>query len=64
VVSSCSVAGEATTTTSERAEPVATVMDALLVYPELGYVVVALSNLDEPAADNVVDFFTLRMPTA
>ena len=34
----------------------------LRVYPELGYVVVGLSNLDPPAASNLIDFFTLRMP--
>jgi CubicO group peptidase (beta-lactamase class C family) len=34
----------------------------LRVYPELGYVVVALSNLDPPAASRLVDFFALRMP--
>jgi len=36
----------------------------LRVYPELGYVVVGLSNLDPPAASKLVDFFTLRMPVA
>jgi D-alanyl-D-alanine carboxypeptidase len=34
----------------------------LRVFPELGYVVVALSNLDPPAAPELVEFFTLRMP--
>jgi D-alanyl-D-alanine carboxypeptidase len=34
----------------------------LRVYPGLGYVVVGLSNLDPPAASNLVDFFGLRMP--
>ncbi|MGH9329458.1 MAG: serine hydrolase domain-containing protein, partial [Vicinamibacterales bacterium] len=34
----------------------------LRVYPELGYVLVGLSNLDPPAASRVVDFFALRMP--
>jgi D-alanyl-D-alanine carboxypeptidase len=34
----------------------------LRVFPELGYVVVALSNLDPPAASELVDFFGLRMP--
>jgi CubicO group peptidase (beta-lactamase class C family) len=34
----------------------------LRVFPELGYVVVSLSNLDPPAASEVVEFFTLRMP--
>jgi CubicO group peptidase (beta-lactamase class C family) len=34
----------------------------LRVYPQLGYVVVALSNLDPPAASELVDFFALRMP--
>jgi D-alanyl-D-alanine carboxypeptidase len=32
------------------------------VYPELGYVLVALSNLDPPAATSLVDFFAARMP--
>jgi CubicO group peptidase (beta-lactamase class C family) len=36
----------------------------LRVFPELGYVLVALSNLDPPAASRVVDFFALRMPAA
>jgi CubicO group peptidase (beta-lactamase class C family) len=34
----------------------------LRIYPELGYVVIALSNLDPPAASRLMDFFTLRMP--
>jgi D-alanyl-D-alanine carboxypeptidase len=34
----------------------------LRVFPELGYVVVSLSNLDPPAASELVEFFTLRMP--
>ena len=34
----------------------------LRVFPELGYVVVSLSNLDPPAASDLVEFFTLRMP--
>jgi D-alanyl-D-alanine carboxypeptidase len=34
----------------------------LRVYPELGYVVVGLSNLDPPAASQLVEFFALRMP--
>jgi D-alanyl-D-alanine carboxypeptidase len=34
----------------------------LRVYPELDYVVVALSNLDPPAASGLVEFFALRMP--
>jgi D-alanyl-D-alanine carboxypeptidase len=34
----------------------------LRIYPELGYVVVGLSNLDPPAASGLVDYFTLRMP--
>ncbi len=34
----------------------------LRVYPQLGYVLVALSNLDPPAASRVVDFYALRMP--
>jgi D-alanyl-D-alanine carboxypeptidase len=34
----------------------------LRVYPELGYVVVCLSNVDPPAASGLVEFFALRMP--
>ncbi len=34
----------------------------LRVYPKLGYVVVGLSNFDPPAAPQLVNFFTLRMP--
>ena len=34
----------------------------LRIYPELGYVVIGLSNLDPPAASVLADFFTLRMP--
>jgi D-alanyl-D-alanine carboxypeptidase len=34
----------------------------LRVFPELGFVVVSLSNLDPPAASELAEFFTLRMP--
>lgn len=34
----------------------------LRIYPELGYVVVSLSNLDPPAATGLADFFVARMP--
>ena len=34
----------------------------LRVFPELGYVVVGLSNLDPPVASELVEFFALRMP--
>jgi CubicO group peptidase (beta-lactamase class C family) len=34
----------------------------LRIFPELGYVVVGLSNLDPPAANRIVDFFASRMP--
>jgi CubicO group peptidase (beta-lactamase class C family) len=34
----------------------------LRVFPELGYVVVSLSNLDPPAASGLVEFLALRMP--
>ena len=34
----------------------------LRIFPKLGYVVVALSNLDPPAATALVEFFALRMP--
>ncbi|MFP5285761.1 MAG: serine hydrolase domain-containing protein, partial [Thermoanaerobaculia bacterium] len=36
----------------------------LRVYPELGYVLVSLSNLDPPAASRLTEFFSLRMPAA
>jgi D-alanyl-D-alanine carboxypeptidase len=34
----------------------------LRIFPQLGYVVVSLSNLDPPAASELVEFFTHRMP--
>jgi D-alanyl-D-alanine carboxypeptidase len=34
----------------------------LRIFPQLGYVVVSLSNLDPPAASELVEFFALRMP--
>ena len=34
----------------------------LRIFPKLGYVVVSLSNLDPPAASELVELFTLRMP--
>ena len=34
----------------------------LRVYPQLGYVLVGLSNFDPPAAENIVEFFSARMP--
>lgn len=34
----------------------------LRIYPELGYVLVGLSNLDPPAASRLTDFFAHRMP--
>jgi len=34
----------------------------LRVFPRLGYVVVCLSNLDPPAASQLVEYFGLRMP--
>ena len=36
----------------------------LRIYPESGYVVVALSNLDPPAASRIVDFIVARLPLA
>lgn len=36
----------------------------LRVFPQLGYVVICLSNLDPPTATRLVDFFTLRMPAS
>ncbi len=34
----------------------------LRIYPQLGYVLVCLSNLDPPAAERMLDFYELRMP--
>ena len=34
----------------------------LRVFPQLGYVVISLGNLDPPAASRLADFFTARMP--
>jgi D-alanyl-D-alanine carboxypeptidase len=34
----------------------------LRIFPELGYIVASLSNLDPPSASQLVEFFTLRMP--
>jgi D-alanyl-D-alanine carboxypeptidase len=34
------------------------------IYPESGYVIVALSNLDPPAAVKVIDFIAARLPLA
>jgi D-alanyl-D-alanine carboxypeptidase len=34
----------------------------LRIFPELGYVLVGLSNVDPPAASHLVDFFAVRMP--
>jgi CubicO group peptidase (beta-lactamase class C family) len=34
----------------------------LRIYPELGYVLVGLSNFDPPAASRLTEFFSLRMP--
>ena len=36
----------------------------LRIYPELGFVIVSLSNLDPPAASNLVEYYTARMPDA
>ena len=36
----------------------------LRIFPQLGVVIVCLSNLDPPAATRLVDFFTLRMPAS
>lgn len=36
----------------------------LLVFPQLGYVVICLSNLDPPAASRIADYFVQRMPTS
>lgn len=36
----------------------------LRVFPQLGYVVVGLSNFDPPEASRMVEYFTLRMPAS
>ncbi|HTQ81606.1 MAG TPA: serine hydrolase domain-containing protein [Thermoanaerobaculia bacterium] len=36
----------------------------LRIFPQLGYVVICLSNLDPPAASRVADFFIQRMPAS
>jgi D-alanyl-D-alanine carboxypeptidase len=36
----------------------------LRIFPELGYVVISLGNLDPPAASRLADFFTARMPAS
>jgi D-alanyl-D-alanine carboxypeptidase len=36
----------------------------LRIFPRLGTVVIALSNLDPPAATRLVDYFSLRMPVS
>lgn len=36
----------------------------LRIFPELGVVVIALSNLDPPAASRLADFYTARMPAS
>jgi D-alanyl-D-alanine carboxypeptidase len=35
---------------------------SLRIYPHLGYVLIGLSNLDPPAAENMVEHFAARMP--
>lgn len=35
----------------------------LRIFPALGLVIIALSNVDPPIATRLVDFYTLRMPT-
>lgn len=35
---------------------------SLLVYPELGYVLVSLANIDPPASERLTEFFSNRMP--
>ena len=34
----------------------------LRIFPDLGVVIVVLSNLDPPAADRLMGFYSLRMP--
>jgi D-alanyl-D-alanine carboxypeptidase len=36
----------------------------LRIFPQLGTVVISLSNLDPPAATRLVDYFSLRMPAS
>ena len=37
--------------------------DLVRIFPQLGYVVVGLSNLDPPAASELVNLFADRLPT-
>jgi D-alanyl-D-alanine carboxypeptidase len=34
----------------------------LRVFPNIGYVLIALSNFDPPAASKPIDYFEVRMP--
>ena len=36
----------------------------LKIYPELGVVVIALGNVDPPAAERLSDYYVRRMPVA
>ena len=36
---------------------------ALRIYPQSGYIVVVLANIDPPAADRIADWLDTRLPT-
>jgi hypothetical protein len=35
----------------------------LRIYPQSGYIVVVLANIDPPAADRIADWLDARLPT-
>jgi D-alanyl-D-alanine carboxypeptidase len=57
-----SVQGEAPLTSYGHGGGAPGMNGELRVFPELGYVVVGLSNLDPPVASGLVEYFALRMP--
>ena len=59
-----SIAGEGPTRSFGHAGGAQGQNGDLRVFPESGYVVVALSNLDPPAASRMVDFIAARLPLA
>jgi CubicO group peptidase (beta-lactamase class C family) len=56
------ISGEGSTTSYGHSGGAPGMNGELHVYPQLGYIVVGLSNLDPPAVSPVLDYFTERMP--
>jgi len=56
------ISGEGSTTSYGHSGGAPGMNGELRVYPQLGYIVVGLSNLDPPAVSLVLDHFTERMP--